>query len=162
MPLVFMASSSSKPSSKRAPAQPHPAGPEQAQNIWLAGMGALAKAQTEGSKAFDSLVKQGLALQNQTQALAKAQFAEAAQRIEAMATTSPLGPERWNALEGIFEKRVASALARLGLPDAEALERLEARVAALEQALARQPKSAGAEPGVPAAKKPATRTKRTP
>ena len=79
-----------------------------------------------------------------------------------MATTSPLGPERWNALEGIFEKRVASALARLGLPDAEALERLEARVAALEQALARQPKSAGAEPGVPAAKKSATRTKRTP
>ena len=51
-----MASSSSKSSSKRAPAQPHPAGPEQAQNIWLAGMGALAKAQTEGSKAFDSLV----------------------------------------------------------------------------------------------------------
>ena len=79
-----------------------------------------------------------------------------------MATTSPLGPERWNALEGIFEKRVASALARLGLPDAEALERLEARVAALEQALARQPKGAEAEPAAAAAKKPATRTKRTP
>ncbi len=107
------------------------------QNIWLAGLGALAKAQAEGSKAFDALVKQGLALQDQTQALAKEQMAEAAQRMEAIAaTTHPLGAGRWNALEGIFEQRVARALARLGLPDAEALARLEARIEALEKALA--------------------------
>lgn len=132
-----MASSSSKPSKARLSPPPASSGSQQTQNIWLAGLGALAKAQTEGSKAFDSLVQQGLALQNQTQALAKAQFTEAAQRIEAMtATAHPLGVERWGALEGIFEKRVANALNRLGLPDADALGRLESRVAALENALA--------------------------
>lgn len=124
----------SRTSTSSAPADPPDA--DQAHNVWLAGLGALAKAQTEGSKAFDGLVKQGLAWQNQTQEMAKAQLAEAAERIEAMATgASPLGAPRWNALEGIFEKRVANAIARLGLPDAEALERLEARVAALEKAL---------------------------
>ena len=160
-PLGFMTSSSSKSSRKRAPTQASPAGPEQAQNVWLAGLGALAKAQTEGTKAFDSLVQQGLALQNQTQALAKAQFAEAAQRMEAMAATArPLVPERWSALDGIFDKRVAGALTRLGIPDAVAMERLEARVTALEQALAQQHATPDTGQDRPVTKKPSASAKR--
>ncbi len=54
-------------------------------NIWLAGLGALASAQAdaqaEGAKAFESLVEQGLAMQARTQALAKEQWSEAAQRM---------------------------------------------------------------------------------
>ncbi|MDO5291105.1 MAG: phasin family protein [Pseudomonadota bacterium] len=126
-------STSSSQSSCEAPASAP--GAEHSHNIWLAGLGALARAQAEGSKAFDALVKQGLALQNQTQAMAQEQLAEAAQRMEAMAA-SPVGAGRWNALEGIFEQRVARAAERLGLPGADTVARLEARIAALEQALA--------------------------
>ncbi len=34
---------------------------ESAQQIWLAGMGAFAKAQAEGGKVFEALVKEGVA-----------------------------------------------------------------------------------------------------
>jgi len=44
---------------------------ESAQQIWLAGMGAFSKAQEEGSKVFESLVKEGLTLQRKTQAVAE-------------------------------------------------------------------------------------------
>ena len=39
---------------------------ESAQQIWLAGLGAFAKAQEEGGKAFESLVKEGLTIQRKT------------------------------------------------------------------------------------------------
>ena len=65
--------------------QPPATGPgaEQSQNIWLAGLGAMARAQAEGSKAFDALVKQGLDWQSQ----AREQIAEVTQRAEALAAS---------------------------------------------------------------------------
>ena len=41
---------------------------ESAQQIWLAGMGAFAKAQAEGKQVFDALVKEGTALQKRRRA----------------------------------------------------------------------------------------------
>ncbi|MDR2153465.1 MAG: phasin family protein [Burkholderiaceae bacterium] len=127
------------------PAKPRPLtdnsapAPESAHNIWLAGLGALARAQAEGGRAFEALVKQGLEMQNQTQTLAKERMAEAAQQMQqqmqAMTTQAP----PWNRLGGIFEQRVAQALAGLGMPTAQELAALTARVQALEQALSTQP-----------------------
>ncbi|MDO5624831.1 MAG: phasin family protein [Pseudomonadota bacterium] len=137
------------------PPSPNPAAPgaDQSQNIWLAGLGALARAQAEGSKAFDALVKQGMALQSQTQTLAKAQMAEAAQRMgEMTAGAAPVGAGRWNALEAIFEQRVARAIEHLGLPDAATVARLEARIDALEKALAAAPRASRKSAAKPAAR----------
>ena len=36
---------------------------DSAQQIWLAGLGAFSKAQEEGGKVFDTLVKEGLTIQ---------------------------------------------------------------------------------------------------
>ena len=44
---------------------------ESAQQIWLAGMGAFSKAQEEGTKVFESLVKEGLSMQRKTQSAAE-------------------------------------------------------------------------------------------
>ena len=85
--------------------QPPATGPgaEQSQNIWLAGLGAMARAQAEGSKAFDALVKQGLDWQSQ----AREQIAEVTQRAEALAASAaPAAAGRWNALEGIFDTKL--------------------------------------------------------
>lgn len=111
--------------------------PAAAQNIWLAGLGALASAQAEGSKAFDALVKQGLDMQAQT----KEQWSEAAQRLGSLnplagSTGSAADPAPWDRLGGIFENRVARALGSLGMPSAAEVAALQQRVAALEQALA--------------------------
>ena len=119
---------------------------ESAQQIWLAGLGAFAKAQEEGTKAFQSLVKEGLSLQRQTKVAAEMKLAEASSRIGSLAgvTTgltaglSSLGAQAaqpWDRLEGIFEARVAKALAPLGLPSRGDFEALKAAVAALQERL---------------------------
>lgn len=105
-----------------------------AHNIWLAGLGALAQAQAsaqaEGSKAFEALVHQGLEMQARTQALAKEQWDEAAQRLNALTTHA--SENSWDRLGGIFQSRVARALSSLGMPPAGDLKALEERVAKLE------------------------------
>ena len=59
---------------------------DSAQQIWLAGLGAFSKAQEEGGKAFESLVKEGLAIQRKTQAVAEERISEATSRVTHMAT----------------------------------------------------------------------------
>jgi poly(hydroxyalkanoate) granule-associated protein len=115
---------------------------ESAQQIWLAGMGAFAKAQQEGSKVFETLVKDGSKFQEATQQ-AQAKVTEAAHKMSAMATDmGQRASGQMDKLEGIFEERVAKALQSMGLPSAQALSELEARVAALEAQLADQATSA--------------------
>ena len=115
---------------------------ESAQQIWLTGMGAFAKAQQEGSKVFETLVKDGSKFQEATQQ-AQAKVTEAAHKMSAMATDmGQRASGQMDKLEGIFEERVAKALQSMGLPSAQALSELEARVAALEAQLADQATSA--------------------
>lgn len=115
---------------------------DSAQQIWLAGMGAFAKAQQEGTKVFEALVKDGTKLQETTQQ-AQAKVAEAAQKMSSMA--SQMGEKatgQMDRLEGIFEERVAKALQHMGLPSAKDLADLQERVAALEAQLASQANTA--------------------
>lgn len=105
---------------------------QSAQQIWQAGLGAFAKAQEEGGKVFDSLVKEGSKLQ-ETTLQAQAKVAEAAAKASAMA--SDMGQRasgQFDRLEGIFEERVAKALHSMGLPNAQDMADLQARVDALE------------------------------
>jgi poly(hydroxyalkanoate) granule-associated protein len=105
---------------------------QSAQQIWQAGLGAFAKAQEEGSKVFDSLVKEGSKLQETTMQ-AQAKMTEAAAKASAMA--SDMGQRasgQFDRLEGIFEERVAKALHSMGLPNAQDMADLQARVDALE------------------------------
>lgn len=132
-----------------------------AHNIWLAGLGALAQAQAnaqaEGSKAFEALVQQGLAMQARTQALAKEQWDEAAQRLSALTTHG--SDASWDRLGGIFQSRVARAIASLGLPAASDLHALEARIAALEAEVKKLQGAAAKAPRAPAAASTAPATK---
>jgi len=139
-----MATTPRKPAAADAAADAN-AMPTSAHNIWLAGLGALASAQAEGSKAFEALVKQGMEMQSKTQALAKEGMAEVAERMEAM-TRQATGAAAWNRLGGIFESRVAQALAGLGMPTAQELTALTARVEALERALGQASPKAAASP----------------
>ena len=102
---------------------------DSAQHIWLAGLGAFAKAQEEGTKVFENLVKEGSHLQQTTQQ-AQAKMTEAAEKMGQMASG------QMDKLEGIFEERVAKALKGMGLPSAEDVAALQARVEQLEKQLA--------------------------
>ena len=102
---------------------------DSAQHIWLAGLGAFAKAQEEGGKVFENLVKEGSHLQQTTQQ-AQAKMTEAAEKVGQMASG------QMDKLETIFEERVAKALKSMGLPSAEDVTALQARVEQLEKQLA--------------------------
>ena len=113
---------------------------DSAQQIWLAGLGAFAKMQQEGSKAFEALVKDGAGVQKKTQQAAEETLAQAQARMAGFASefgTKAAGS--WGKLENIFEERVARALASLGVPSAQEVAALQARVEALEAQLKHQP-----------------------
>ncbi|MBO9677066.1 MAG: phasin family protein [Acidovorax sp.] len=136
---------------------------DSAQQIWLAGLGAFSKAQEEGGKVFEALVKEGLTIQRKTQAVAEEKITEATTRVTSMANDiGSRAAGRWDKLETIFEDRVAKALAKLGVPSARDLEALAARVDALTKgakaAPAAKPKAASTKAAAkPAAKKAAAK-----
>jgi poly(hydroxyalkanoate) granule-associated protein len=129
---------------------------DSAQQIWLAGMGAFAKAQAEGGKVFDALVKEGVSLQRKTQAVAEEKLGDVTGKMSSMASevTSKAGAS-WDKLENIFEERTAKALGKLGVPTAKDLAALTRRIDELNAAVAKLSKSPKAAPAKAAAKAPA-------
>ena len=115
---------------------------ESAQQIWLAGMGAFAKAQAEGRQVFDALVKEGTTLQRKTQSAAEEKFGDVSSRMSSMAddVTAKAG-KQWDKLESIFEERTAKAMKKLGVPSSKDVDALMARIDALSEQVARSARS---------------------
>jgi poly(hydroxyalkanoate) granule-associated protein len=126
---------------------------DSAQQIWQAGLGAFTRAQAEGSKAFESLVKEGVNMQRKTQSVAEERIAEATSKMSTMATDiSSKASGQWDKLETIFEDRVAKALNKLGVPSAKDVNALIARIDELNLAVQ---KLSGKAPSRKTAAKPA-------
>ncbi|MBK6470629.1 MAG: phasin family protein [Betaproteobacteria bacterium] len=122
---------------------------DSAQQIWLAGMGAFSKAQEEGTKVFEALVKEGMSLQKKTQGIAEEKISEVTGKMSAMAdTVTSKAGQNWDKLETIFEARTAKALNKLGVPTAKDVDALVQRVDALAAAVAKLSK--GVAPKAPA------------
>ena len=103
---------------------------DQAQQIWLAGLGAFAKAQAsgtkfqaEGVKLFEALVKEGEARQSFVRKATGIKVAEAAAKASGT----------WDKLEQVFEDRVARSLSSLGVPTKKDIETLSKRVTELTE-----------------------------
>jgi poly(hydroxyalkanoate) granule-associated protein len=128
---------------------------ESAQQIWLAGLGAFSKAQAEGGKVFESLVKEGANLQKKTQSAAEEKIGEVTNRMTSMAgDVSARAGQHWDKLESIFEDRTARAMGRLGVPTKKDVEALVERIDALSAKVAALSRTTAAKKA--AAKKSAT------
>jgi len=97
---------------------------DSATNIWLAGLGAFSKAQEEGGKLFDALVKEGETMQNRASKSAQ----EAISDVRSKATGT------WDKLEQVFVDRVARALTSLNVPTKHDIDTLAKRVEELTKA----------------------------
>ncbi len=116
---------------------------DSAQQIWLAGMGAFARAQAEGTKVFETLVKEGSSLQKKTQSAAEDKISEVTSRMTSMADdVQAKAGQHWDKLEGIFEERTAKAMKKLGVPSSKDVEALMARIDALSAQVASGARSA--------------------
>lgn len=108
-----------------------------AQKIWLAGLGALAVAEQEGAKMFDSLVERG----REWEGRGKERMGEARSRVEHVVED----------VEGRIDARVSAAMHRLGVPTRDEIRELTRRVeelnAKLETVGAGKPKGKGTAKG---------------
>lgn len=109
---------------------------ESAQQVWLAGLGAFNRAQVEGSRFFDGLVRDGQAYEQRN----KDEAGTASSLHENI--TSGLGQARertartWDKVEHAFDEQVQSVLRRLNVPTAADVENLQAELSALRVRLA--------------------------
>ena len=119
---------------------------DSAQQIWLAGLGAFSKAQEEGGKVFEALVKEGVSLQRKTQAVAEEKIGEVTNRMSSMAgDVSAKAGQHWDKLETIFEERVSKALNKLGVPSSKDVDALIKRIDTLSAQVAKVSKTAPAK-----------------
>lgn len=131
---------------------------ESAQQIWMAGVGAFTRAQGEGSKLFEALVKEGMNIEKSTRKLATGRVDAVRDAMEdRVGVVRDRASDTWDRLEKVFEDRVQRALNRLGIPGREDLNELSGRVDALTAQLRKN----GAAGPARAAKSKATAKKAT-
>jgi poly(hydroxyalkanoate) granule-associated protein len=135
-------SSASRPKARSgARAAGIPAGMiEGVQQIWLAGMGAISRAQRDGPAAFQEAVTEGLKLLERSRSNAERvvrDVFETAQgsmhsRLDSARTQAN---ETWETLEALFQNRVQRSLMQIGVPTADEVRRLTRRVAELNDSV---------------------------
>lgn len=97
--------------------------------IWLAGLGAFARAEEEGSKFFDNLVDTGKEVESRTRDKSESRVEEIKERVR-----NRTG-ETMDRMEKAFDERLNKALSRLGIPNKREVEALQQRVQELTAAL---------------------------
>jgi poly(hydroxyalkanoate) granule-associated protein len=110
---------------------------DSAQKIWLAGLGAFSKAQAEGSRVFDQLIKEGAALEQKTRKYTKDSFDEVRGRIEAVTDRlRKSGEASMERMQSLIDERIAKAVQRMSVPTREDLDRLVEQITALNRNVA--------------------------
>jgi len=118
---------------------------DQANQIWLAGLGAFARAQEEGEKIFDTLVSEGRSLESKGRKMTEATVNEVRDNVEdTVEGVQGRAARGWDKLEQVFEDRVARTLGALGVPTANDIRSLTERVEELQKAVDALKKSKGA------------------
>ena len=134
---------------------------EYSRKIWLAGLGVYSKIDTDGSKLFDTLVKDG----EKAEKVAKDAGHKVAEGVKASTSSArsrvedvkDLALEKWGEFEEAFDKRLNSAITRLGVPSREEVKALHAKVETLTKHIEKLTAAAAKVTATkaPAASKPA-------
>ena len=139
---------------KRSESQLAAAVKDSAQEIWLAGLGAFAKAQEEGQKVFKALVREGTSIQQRTMKVTEDKVNDVTAKVTKVAAgLQKQANGTWDKLESVFEARVERALTRLGVPTNKEITSLTKRVEDLTRSVESLTKSR------PAAKRAVKATK---
>ena len=105
--------------------------------IWLAGLGAYAKVEKEGSKWFDTLVKDGERLEDKTRDLVDRQWSFYRDKVDdvrgKVEEVRDMATSSIDRIEKAFDERVASALARLNIPSKSDIDQLSRKVQNLQR-----------------------------
>ena len=113
-----------------------------AHQIWLAGLGAMSRAQAGAPKIFDELMQEGSKLQGGALDAAQKVVMQAFQGAQntvnqRVDTVKEQASETWDNLEKIFQSRVQRAMHQLGMPTAEEITALTRKVDELAASVGR-------------------------
>ena len=129
--------------SKRAPAKARGAMSNvigMGHQVWLAGLGALVRAQREGPKLFESLVEEGGAVEQRQRSnvrhLAQGAWKELREAVDTRtAEARGKANEALDNLEQVFQTRVQKALQQLGMPTSQEIGALSRKVNELNRSV---------------------------
>lgn len=128
---------------------------DSAQQVWMAGLAAFSRAQGEGGKLFENLVKEGVTIEQKTRRFATGKVDEARDAVETkVAQVRERAHDTWDRLEKVFEDRVARALTKLGVPGRDEMQALLERVEDLNRSIRRGTAKAEAPKAKPARRAP--------
>jgi poly(hydroxyalkanoate) granule-associated protein len=102
------------------------------QDIWLAGLGAFSRAEEEGGKLFDNLVKVGEELESKTRGIADNTVETV---FEARDKVLEKASDTKEKVERAFDDKLTAALGRLGIPSQRELDSINQRLDTLTQVL---------------------------
>lgn len=123
---------------------------DSAQQVWLAGLGALGRAQAEGGRFFDGLVKEGEAWEARRRERHGEQEPGWRDNVEqSLDDAREKASGTWNKVEKAFDDQVQGVLKRLRVPTADEVTALEARLDALSSRLAKLENRASVDPDAP-------------
>ncbi|WP_304640118.1 phasin family protein [Pseudomonas sp.] len=107
-----------------------------AHQIWLAGLGAYAKAGKEGVEYFKTLVNEGEELEKQGKELVSERMEAVTSKVESFKERiQARAGGRFNKVEEVFDERVASTLERMGIPTKKDIDQLSAKLDLLSASL---------------------------
>ena len=124
---------------------------ESAHQVWLAGLGAYARAEAEGSRFFEGLVGVGERIEQGARHRVLKQVQAAERRVTDVRQTAHL---TWDRIETLVEHRIAAALNRLQIPTARDVRELSRRVEALQSAVEKLEARPGKAPSTASARRP--------
>ena len=112
---------------------------ESAQHVWMAGIGALGRAQTEGSRLFASLVEEGEELERRARTAASDRADDVMEAVgSGVDDVRGRAEDTWERWEKALDERMQRALSRMGVPSRDDVSELERKVGTLEAELRRE------------------------
>ncbi len=120
---------------------------DSAHKVWLAGLGAVAMAEHEGRKLFDTLVERGQDLE----AKGREQVEKARGAVGGVKTVAE---SYWETLERTLDDKMTGVIHRLGVPTKDEIASLNAKVESLTKAIEKlRNQETPAKPAAPRATK---------
>jgi poly(hydroxyalkanoate) granule-associated protein len=117
---------------------------ESAHRIWLAGLGALAAAEEEGSKMFSRLVERGKDVEARGKDAAADVKEAAKSKVDSVKSQAE---NAWSGLGDKLDDTLSSALHRLGVPTRDEIRNLTQKIDELNSKVEQlKPKAAGTSP----------------
>ena len=140
---------------------------DSAHKVWLAGLGAVAMAEDEGTKFFSDLVDKGKNLEKKSRKQTKERMDQAKERMEQAKGTvlgmKTVAESYWETFGRTIDDKVTSAIHRIGVPTKDEIETLTKKVEALTVSIdkLRTKEAASAKARTTTAKKAAAPRKTT-